>query len=94
MTIFNALMREEIKIDKRVSERLHKETIPCTCGKIPYLIDTPTLEGRQQSFLKCNCGETGVIIFDGERNADMTLYMVIEGWNERKWLNEKFISIR
>lgn len=81
----NAPMRDAFRL---VSE---KATI-CTCGIFPNLRDMPTITGRSMHFLECKCGETGVVVYDGEMYSNDFVNKAIDGWNCRKELKSNGVT--
>lgn len=81
MSMFEALSNDHTKKVSAAYNRVAQKAIPCTCGKKPYLRETPTLQGRPQHYLQCSCGKSGTIVYDGESLSNEFVDKAIEGWN-------------
>jgi hypothetical protein len=90
--MFDALSNDHTNKVKHAYNQVTDKAIPCTCGKKPYLRETPTLQGRSKHYLLCVCGESGVIIYDGVSLSKEYVDKAIEGWNNRIELKAKGIT--
>ncbi len=71
---------------------ISKKATVCSCGRFPTFMDMPTIQGKSMHFLECKCGERGVVIYDGEMYSDSFVNAAIDGWNDRKTLNDNGIT--
>jgi hypothetical protein len=85
ITARNLPMHEAFKL---VSEK----AIVCKCGRFPSFRDMPTITGRSMHFLECNCGEAGVVAYDGEMYSEKFVGAAIDGWNNRVGLKERGVT--
>jgi hypothetical protein len=92
MNSLDGMFQDYNRIMKEAFQRVKENAIECSsCGRKPFLRDTPTLEGRSMHYLICPCGKEGIKAYDGISLSKDFVDQAIYGWNHREDLLKKGI---